>query len=147
MAINTLFSVSAHPSPSITIAKSKDEAVNIIQRMNNLFVLFFFWITSKYHKYKVQRRNEQYYPKDKQSPCYFLFLNNLQTITITKFKGWIKTYLVFFYLLWAINLELMFIVSNQNIVTQKGWATSMFIIPCEQPPIFSLKFFSKLEMC
>ena len=59
-----------------------------MQKMNNPFVIFFPWTTSK--------------------------LSHLQNSK----KGW-KTYMVFSYLLWATNLELMFIVSNQNIVTQK----------------------------
>ena len=90
-----------------------------------------------YHNCKVQRRSNQYYPQDEQPLCYFLFLNNFQAITFTKFKERMKTYLVFSYLLWATNLELMFIVSNQNIATQRMsnqyvyyslWATTYFFL-------------------
>ena len=42
----------------------------------------------------------------------------------------------YLYLLWATRA-----------LPFRGWATTMFIILCEQSPIFSLKFFSKLEMC
>ena len=47
--------------------------------------------------------------------------------------------------LWTTNVELVLIMNNQNIVTQKDEQLCLFL--CEQPPIFSLKFFSKLEMC
>ena len=147
MAINTLFSVSAHPSPSITIAKSKDEAVNIIQRMNNLFVLFFFWITSKYHNYKVPKKEQAIISKrwttsllcsfPEQSPNYHnckiqRMDKNLFGVFLSPVSNQFGTY--------------VYCEQPEHCHT-KGWATSMFVIPCEQPPIFSLKFFSKLEIC
>ena len=135
------------PSPSIIIAKSKDEVVNIIQRMNNLFVLFFSWTTSKYHNYKVPKKEQAIISKrwttsllcsfPEQSPNYHnckiqRMDKNLFGVFLSPVSNQFGTY--------------VYCEQPEHCHT-KGWATSMFVIPCEQPPIFSLKFFSKLEMC
>ena len=80
----------------------------------------------KYQNGKSQGINNRHYP----------FLDNLQDITFEIFSEFLWATMVVLCSLWATRTVLF-----------KGWTTTMFIVLCEQPPIFSLKFFSKLEMC
>ena len=77
----------------------------------------------KWHNYKSQGTNNQYYPPPEQPPKYHTW--NFQWTPIRS-------------TLWPTNLELMLIMSNQNIVTQKGWATTMFISLWATTYFFSL---------
>ena len=80
----------------------------------------------QYHNYIPQGINIQYYP----------FLDNLKDITFQNFSEFLWATIMVLCPPWATRILLF-----------KGWTTKMFIILYEQPPIFSLKFFSKLEMC